>query len=436
MRCRDPYGYALDLLARGGRAPTTAASSDLLRLRAGAEQAVAASIALDPTFALGHATLALLGHELCAAVDIEARLRDALDCTRRARPSASAATCTRSPRTCAATPRPLIRHLETYPRDARAALDRGADDRVRRRHRGARRRRGRSSSGRSRRTATTGGSPACSPSSARSRAASTRRWTSPAARSPRSPAPATPRTPGRTRTTRPATTTPAWPGWTTGSPATAPRSTASATSPGTPRCTSCRSATSTPSAAATTPSCGPSTALGCRALVDTGSLLFRWALTPDAHRRARHARRVADVAGRDALRAPGDAVPRACTPPSRCSRSDDAAALERPRAPGPRATTHPTHREVVAPLARRAAPAWPPAAARPAADAARRAARRRPGGSAAPTPSARSSRRPGSPRCCGPAGSTRPGVLLDDAARPPASRRATGRWRTAALPTG
>ena len=34
-------------------------------------------IALDPTFALGHAALALLGHELCAPVDIDARLRDA-----------------------------------------------------------------------------------------------------------------------------------------------------------------------------------------------------------------------------------------------------------------------------------------------------------------------------------------------------------------------
>ena len=35
------------------------------------------AVTLDPTFALGHAALALFGHELCAPVDIDARLRDA-----------------------------------------------------------------------------------------------------------------------------------------------------------------------------------------------------------------------------------------------------------------------------------------------------------------------------------------------------------------------
>ena len=77
--------------------------ADLLRLRAGAEKSVAASITLDPTFALGHATLALLGHEMCAAVDVRARMRDALLARARAPPSASAATSTPSPPTCAAT---------------------------------------------------------------------------------------------------------------------------------------------------------------------------------------------------------------------------------------------------------------------------------------------------------------------------------------------
>ena len=49
----------------------------LLRLEDGAVDDVAESLALDPTFALGHAGLALLGHELCAPVDIDARIRDA-----------------------------------------------------------------------------------------------------------------------------------------------------------------------------------------------------------------------------------------------------------------------------------------------------------------------------------------------------------------------
>src|SRR4051794_9777093 len=49
----------------------------LLRLHRDGVRAVAASVALDPTFALGHAGLALLGHELCAPVDVQARLQDA-----------------------------------------------------------------------------------------------------------------------------------------------------------------------------------------------------------------------------------------------------------------------------------------------------------------------------------------------------------------------
>jgi pentatricopeptide repeat protein len=49
----------------------------VLRLHRDGVRAVAASVALDPTFALGHAALALLGHELCAPVDVPARLRDA-----------------------------------------------------------------------------------------------------------------------------------------------------------------------------------------------------------------------------------------------------------------------------------------------------------------------------------------------------------------------
>jgi hypothetical protein len=116
MVCRDRYGYALSCSAEAGAAYNRGVG-DLLRLQAGAERSVAASIALDPTFALGHATLALLGHELCAPVDIAARLRDA-------QRHASRATARERSHIQAVVAhlggdsRPLVRHLGAFPRDA------------------------------------------------------------------------------------------------------------------------------------------------------------------------------------------------------------------------------------------------------------------------------------------------------------------------------
>jgi hypothetical protein len=116
MTSRDRYGYALSCSAEAGAAYDRGVG-DLLRLRAGAEHAIAASVALDPTFAVGHATLALLGHEMCAAVDVAARLGDAV------RHSARATARERSHVQALAAhlrgdPGPLLRHLEAYPRDA------------------------------------------------------------------------------------------------------------------------------------------------------------------------------------------------------------------------------------------------------------------------------------------------------------------------------
>jgi hypothetical protein len=89
----------------------------LLRLEEGAVYTVASSIALDPTFALGHAALALLGHELCAPVDVDARLRDAALHARRGtdreRSHVHAVV-----RHIAGDSRPLVAHLATYPTDA------------------------------------------------------------------------------------------------------------------------------------------------------------------------------------------------------------------------------------------------------------------------------------------------------------------------------
>lgn len=116
MPCHDSYGYALTT------SPEAAAAYDrgvgeLLRLRAGGAGAVATAVALDPTFALGHATLALLGHEMCLAVDLDARLRDA---------ELHAARATERERShvhaVAAHVRgdsgPLLRHLREHPLDA------------------------------------------------------------------------------------------------------------------------------------------------------------------------------------------------------------------------------------------------------------------------------------------------------------------------------
>jgi hypothetical protein len=116
MICRDRYGYALSCGAEAAAAYNRGVD-DLLRLRAGAEHAIAASIALDPTFALGHATLALLGHEMCAAVDVAARMRDAVlhvpRGTARERSHVRAVAAH-----LRGDSRPLLRHLESYPRDA------------------------------------------------------------------------------------------------------------------------------------------------------------------------------------------------------------------------------------------------------------------------------------------------------------------------------
>ncbi len=49
----------------------------LLQLRQGALAHFSRALALDPTFALAHAALALMGHELCAPVDVPGRVRAA-----------------------------------------------------------------------------------------------------------------------------------------------------------------------------------------------------------------------------------------------------------------------------------------------------------------------------------------------------------------------
>ena len=116
MRTVDQYGLPLT----GGVEAVAAYNrgvGHLLRLERGALPAVASAVALDPTFALAHAALALLGRELCAPVDIEARLRDARlharRSTERERSHVEAVA-----RHVEGDSGPLVRHLATHPTDA------------------------------------------------------------------------------------------------------------------------------------------------------------------------------------------------------------------------------------------------------------------------------------------------------------------------------
>lgn len=115
-----PYVDSYGLRLTGGAdavAAYNAGVGALLRLHQGALPAIAASVTLDPTFALGHAALALVGHELCAPVNVPARLRDAQlharRGTQRERSHVEAVS-----RHVLGDSRPLLRHLEAYPTDA------------------------------------------------------------------------------------------------------------------------------------------------------------------------------------------------------------------------------------------------------------------------------------------------------------------------------
>ena len=116
MVSTDVYGYQLST------SPAAAAAYDrglldVLRLRTGALEHLAESIVHDPTFGLGHAALALLGHEMCAPVDVAARLASAElhagRATERERSHIHAVAAH-----IRGDSAPLIDHLAAYPRDA------------------------------------------------------------------------------------------------------------------------------------------------------------------------------------------------------------------------------------------------------------------------------------------------------------------------------
>jgi hypothetical protein len=112
----DSYGLALTTSSVAASAYRRGLL-DVLRLRAGAVDHFAEAIVHDPTFAAGHAALALLGHEMCAAVDVPARLRQAtLHANRASERERSHVHAVAAH--VAGDSRPLIAHLATYPRDA------------------------------------------------------------------------------------------------------------------------------------------------------------------------------------------------------------------------------------------------------------------------------------------------------------------------------
>jgi hypothetical protein len=113
---RDPYGYALTTGAAAAVAYNRGLV-DVLRLRTGAVEHLAESVAHDPTFALGHAALALLGHEMCAPVDVPARMRAAALHARRASERERSHVHAIGAHLQGES-RPLVTHLSTYPLDA------------------------------------------------------------------------------------------------------------------------------------------------------------------------------------------------------------------------------------------------------------------------------------------------------------------------------
>ncbi|WP_369231715.1 FAD/NAD(P)-binding protein [Streptomyces sp. R21] len=117
----DAHGLGLSTHAEAAAAHR-AGLDRVLKVRAGAEDAFRRAVALDPGFALGHAALALLGHECGAAVDVPRALADAGRCARERadeRERSFVDVVTRRVHDEGGD-RALLRHLDAYPADALA----------------------------------------------------------------------------------------------------------------------------------------------------------------------------------------------------------------------------------------------------------------------------------------------------------------------------
>jgi uncharacterized NAD(P)/FAD-binding protein YdhS len=117
----DGHGLALSTHAEAAAAYRTGLDR-ILKVRSGAEDALARAIALDPGFALAHAALALLGHECGAAVDVPRALAEAQRCARERadeRERSFVDVVTRRVRGENGDSA-LVRHLDAHPADALA----------------------------------------------------------------------------------------------------------------------------------------------------------------------------------------------------------------------------------------------------------------------------------------------------------------------------
>ncbi|HEV7651765.1 MAG TPA: FAD/NAD(P)-binding protein [Actinophytocola sp.] len=114
---RDRYGLTLSTNPAAAESFTEGVDR-VLRGQHGALEHLTAATEADPDFALGHAVLGLLGMECGASVDVAARLRDAQACAQYGdeRERSFVAAVADLPHGGAA----LLRHIETYPRDALA----------------------------------------------------------------------------------------------------------------------------------------------------------------------------------------------------------------------------------------------------------------------------------------------------------------------------
>ncbi|MER6419881.1 FAD/NAD(P)-binding protein [Streptomyces sp. NPDC001137] len=117
----DGHGLALSTHAEVAAAYRSGLDR-VLKVRAGAEDAFARAVALDPGFALGHAALALLGHECGAAVDVPRALAEAQRSAREhadERERSFVEVVTRRVHGDDGDTA-LVRHLDAYPADALA----------------------------------------------------------------------------------------------------------------------------------------------------------------------------------------------------------------------------------------------------------------------------------------------------------------------------
>ncbi|MFJ5262498.1 FAD/NAD(P)-binding protein [Streptomyces sp. NPDC088387] len=117
----DGHGLALSTHAEAAAAYRRGLDR-VLKVRAGAEEAFGRAVALDPGFALGHAALALLGHECGGAVDVPRALADAQRSARERadeRERSFVDVVTRRVHGDGGDAA-LMRHLETHPGDALA----------------------------------------------------------------------------------------------------------------------------------------------------------------------------------------------------------------------------------------------------------------------------------------------------------------------------